>query len=100
MMAALEDAWAAIQARHPQLPAAVIVLGAGSIGTNGGLRSEPDFGKSAGPAVEPDTVGVMAVARVQGRTDQAGGSGCGSRACRLMHLGGGDGKWTGDPRVG
>jgi hypothetical protein len=38
MVAALEGAWAAIRARHPEVPAAVIVLGAGSIGTAGGLR--------------------------------------------------------------
>jgi hypothetical protein len=30
MVAALESAWAAIQARHPELPDVVIVLGAGS----------------------------------------------------------------------
>jgi hypothetical protein len=30
MVAALEAAWAAIRARHPEVPAAVIVLGAGS----------------------------------------------------------------------
>lgn len=37
MVAALEGAWAAIQARHPEVPAAVIVLGAGS-GTGAGLK--------------------------------------------------------------
>ena len=30
MVAALEAAWSAIKARHPQLPDVVIVLGAGS----------------------------------------------------------------------
>ncbi|ODU06819.1 MAG: hypothetical protein ABS81_03170 [Pseudonocardia sp. SCN 72-86] len=37
MVAALESAWAAIQARHPEVPAVVIVLGAGS-GTGAGLK--------------------------------------------------------------
>lgn len=38
MVAALESAWAAIRARHPEVPAVVLVLGAGSIGSAGGLR--------------------------------------------------------------
>lgn len=38
MVAALETAWAAIRARHPQVPAVVMVLGGGSIGNGGGLR--------------------------------------------------------------
>ena len=38
MVAALEGAWAAIRARHPEVPAVVLVLGAGSIGNAGGLR--------------------------------------------------------------
>ncbi len=38
MIAALEQAWAAIRARHPEVPAAVVVLGAGSIGSSGRLR--------------------------------------------------------------
>jgi hypothetical protein len=39
MVAALEQAWAQIRARHPEVPAAVVVLGAGSIGAPaGGLR--------------------------------------------------------------
>jgi hypothetical protein len=38
MVAALEGAWAAIRARHPEIPAVVMVLGAGSIGGPGGLR--------------------------------------------------------------
>ena len=38
MVAALENAWAAIRARNPQVPAVVVVLGAGSIGTTGVLR--------------------------------------------------------------
>jgi len=38
MVAALEAAWAAIRLRHPEVPAVVLVLGAGSIGTSGGLR--------------------------------------------------------------
>ena len=38
MVAALESAWAAIRARHPEVPAVVLVLGAGSIGNAGGLR--------------------------------------------------------------
>lgn len=37
MVAALESAWAAIRAHHPELPPVVIVLGAGS-GDRGGLR--------------------------------------------------------------
>ena len=36
MVAALEQAWADIRANHPDVPAAVIVLGAGSIGTPAG----------------------------------------------------------------
>ena len=38
MVAALEGAWAAIRVRHPEVPAVVMVLGAGSIGNAGGLR--------------------------------------------------------------
>ena len=38
MVAALEAAWAAIRARHPELPAVVIVLGAGSGDRGGALR--------------------------------------------------------------
>lgn len=38
MVAALEAAWAAIRVRHPEVPAVVMVLGAGSIGNSGGLR--------------------------------------------------------------
>jgi len=38
MVAALESAWAAIRVRHPEVPAVVMVLGAGSIGNAGGLR--------------------------------------------------------------
>ncbi|OLM28257.1 hypothetical protein Ae717Ps2_6596 [Pseudonocardia sp. Ae717_Ps2] len=37
MVAALELAWSAIRDRHPELPAVVVVLGAGS-GDRGGLR--------------------------------------------------------------
>ena len=37
MVAALEQAWAAIRSRHPDVPAAVIVLGAGSVGTPEGM---------------------------------------------------------------
>lgn len=58
MVAALESAWAAIRARHPEVPAVVMVLGAGSIGAAGVLRlghfaamrwAEPDQ-----PTTEPD----------------------------------------------
>jgi len=38
MVAALESAWASIRGQHPEVPAAVIVLGAGSIGSVGGLK--------------------------------------------------------------
>jgi len=39
MVAALEQAWSTIRDRHPEVPAAVVVLGAGSIGAPaGGLR--------------------------------------------------------------
>ena len=38
MVAALEGAWAAIRVGHPEVPAVVMVLGAGSIGNAGGLR--------------------------------------------------------------
>jgi hypothetical protein len=39
MVAALEGAWAAIRSRHPEVPAVVLMLGAGSTGgTRGGLR--------------------------------------------------------------
>jgi hypothetical protein len=39
MVAALEAAWAAIRVRHPELPAVVLLLGAGSIGSPvGSLR--------------------------------------------------------------
>lgn len=36
VVAALENAWAAIRARHPDVPAAVLVLGSGSIGARPG----------------------------------------------------------------
>lgn len=36
MVAALEGGWAAIRARHPEVPAVVLLLGAGSIGTAAG----------------------------------------------------------------
>lgn len=36
MVAALEGAWAAIRDRHPQVPAVVLLLGAGSIGSPAG----------------------------------------------------------------
>lgn len=36
MVAALESAWAAIRARHPEVPAVVLLLGAGSIGAPAG----------------------------------------------------------------
>jgi hypothetical protein len=38
MVAALESAWSTIRERHPELPAVVMVLGAGSIGAAGRLR--------------------------------------------------------------
>lgn len=38
MVAALEGAWATIRAQHPEVPAVVLVLGAGSIGAAGGLK--------------------------------------------------------------
>jgi hypothetical protein len=38
MVAALEQAWADIRTRHADVPAAVIILGAGSIGGAGGLK--------------------------------------------------------------
>jgi hypothetical protein len=38
MVAALEGAWAAIRELHPEVPAALTVLGAGSLETAGGLR--------------------------------------------------------------
>jgi hypothetical protein len=46
VVAALESAWAAIRVRHPEVPAVVMVLGAGSIGNAGGPRARP-------PAVAP-----------------------------------------------
>jgi len=36
MVAALEQAWSVIRARHPEVPAAVVVLGAGSLGAPAG----------------------------------------------------------------
>lgn len=36
LVAALERAWAAIRTRHPDVPAAVVVLGAGSLGVSPG----------------------------------------------------------------
>lgn len=62
MVAALEHAWAAIRARHPEVPAVVMMLGAGSIGNAGGLRlghfaamrwADPDQ-----PTTEDDGVAV------------------------------------------
>ena len=79
MVAALEKVWAAIRARHPQIPAVVMVLGASSIGTAGGLRlghfaamrwAEPDHpdnepgGGGTGPVRLPEVfVGGEGLAR-------------------------------------
>ena len=87
MVAALENAWAAIRARHPQIPAVVMVLGAGSVGTGGGLRlghfaamrwAEPDQpdnepgGGGTGPVRLPEVfVGGEGLAR--GPADGSGG---------------------------
>jgi hypothetical protein len=38
LVRALEDVWAAIRRGHPELPPAVLITGAGSLGTRGGLR--------------------------------------------------------------
>jgi hypothetical protein len=38
LVSALEDAWDAIRARHPELPAAVLIVGSGSQGRARGLR--------------------------------------------------------------
>jgi hypothetical protein len=43
MVAALEGAWAAIRSRHPEVPAVVMVLGAGSIGATGGALKPGHF---------------------------------------------------------
>ena len=50
MVAALEGAWAAIRVRHPEVPAVVMVLGAGSIGNAGGLRLGALRGDAVGRA--------------------------------------------------
>ena len=60
MVAALEQAWAAIRARHPEVPAVVVVLGAGSIGNTGaGLRlghfAAMRWQHDNGAAGEPDS---------------------------------------------
>lgn len=51
MVAALEQAWADIRARHPEVPAVVVVVGAGSGGPAGGLR----LGHFAAMRWQPDT---------------------------------------------
>jgi hypothetical protein len=38
LIAALEDAWEAIRSEHPDLPTAVLITGAGSLGTGRRLR--------------------------------------------------------------
>jgi enoyl-CoA hydratase/carnithine racemase len=38
LVSALEDAWTAIRRDHPELPPAVLITGAGSLGTRSGLR--------------------------------------------------------------
>jgi hypothetical protein len=43
MVAALEGAWAAIRSRHPEVPAVVMVLGAGSVGATGGGLKQGHF---------------------------------------------------------
>jgi hypothetical protein len=45
LVEALERAWAAIRARHPEVPAAVVVLGAGSIGMPAGALKWGHFAK-------------------------------------------------------
>jgi hypothetical protein len=63
MVAALEGAWAAISARHPEIPQVVMVLGAGSIGGPGGrwlghsaaMRwADPDQQPTEQPNGDPD----------------------------------------------
>lgn len=83
MVAALEGAWAAIRDRHSEVPAVVMVLGAGSIGGQGGLRlghfaamrwADPDqqptsdpAGKDGGPVRLPEVfVGGEGLARGPG----------------------------------
>lgn len=85
MVAALEAAWAAICERHPEVPAAVIVLGAGSIGTAGGLRLGhfaamrwyPDHANSAGEAAGDRLPEVF----VGGEGSPAGQPTCSARCC-------------------
>jgi hypothetical protein len=38
LVSALEDAWAAIRRDHPELPPAVLITGAGTLGTRSGVR--------------------------------------------------------------
>ena len=72
MVAALEAAWSAIRARNPELPAVVIVLGAGS-GDRGGLRlghfaamrwSPTDTTSSAEDGGPDEPVGAAGMAEV------------------------------------
>ncbi|MGH3566541.1 MAG: hypothetical protein ACRDRH_11020 [Pseudonocardia sp.] len=50
MIAALEGAWAAIRARHPEVPAVVLLLGAGSIGAAAGSLTLGTSPRCAGTA--------------------------------------------------
>src|SRR5882757_8128236 len=46
MVEALETAWATIRARHADVPAAVVILGAGSIGAPRGMLTLRHFASS------------------------------------------------------
>lgn len=56
LVSALEDAWKAIAAEHPELPAAVLITGAGSLGAKRGLR----LGHFAAERWQPDRPGALA----------------------------------------
>ena len=81
MVAALEGAWSAIRERHPEVPAAVIVLGAGSIGAAGGLK--------------PGHFAAMRWSDPDRAADEGSMShGCGCRRCSWVG-GEGPGPWPG-----
>jgi hypothetical protein len=85
MVAALEEAWTAIRARHPEVPAVVMVLGAGSTGAaSGGLKlghfaamrwadlDQPAAGDGVGEAVRLPEVFVGGEGLARGPADVLG----------------------------
>ncbi|MGD9527437.1 MAG: hypothetical protein AB7V44_11675 [Pseudonocardia sp.] len=75
MVAALEAAWAAIRARHPQVPAVVLLLGAGVDRRGGGV--------AAVGALRGDALARQSQPRQPGRSGRSARAGWGAVAGSL-----------------